>query len=276
MPRGSQAARVFEVLQTSPEFASYASARDMAQRAGVNASTVTRAAQQMGFSGWPDLQLEIRSQYLSALSGPEVLSEHTTAMNETPTHAALHRDSDHLARMARSLDPAEVKALADTIGDAPRTLVTASGSFSAPAVVLSYLGTAMGFDIRLDTMAGTERTTQIIALPQGGCLVIFNFWRTPRELIAIAEASARRGITVCLVTDRRTSRLAQVADLVVAVPSEGASIFPSMTPAVAISHAILAELAAAHPEQAARSISDIESLWTDIGLMDRSTGRSTS
>lgn len=271
LPRGSQAARVLEVVQTNPQFASYASARDMAQRAGVNASTVTRAARQMGFGGWPDLQLEVRSQYLSALSTPELLDRHSTEMTETPARAALHQDADHLSRMAHSLDPDEIKALAAAIMAAPRTLVAASGSFAAPAIVLSYVGTGMGFDLRLETQAGTERVTQLAGLPPGGCLVIFNFWRTPRELITMAQAASRRDLTVCLVTDRRTSRLAQVADVVVAIPSESTSIFPTLTPAVAVSQAVLAELAAGRPEQAARATSDIEALWGDMDLMAPST-----
>lgn len=272
MPRSSQAARVLEVLQTSTEFACYASARDVAQRAGVNASTVIRAARRVGCTGWSDLQMKIRRERQAALCGLESLDEHTANRNETPTRAALRRDVSQLSWMAKTLGPAEVRDLADAIGTAPRTLVAATDSFTAPAIVLSRIGTAMGYDIRLDTTEGTQRAAQIITLPPGSCLVIFNFCRPPRELIAVAEAAARRGITVCLVTDRTTSRLAHAADLVVSIPSEGASVFPSLTPAVALSQAVLTELATADIGRVTRTISDISTLQTEMELLESTGG----
>src|SRR6202043_2329008 len=56
-----------DVIQAAilrPEFASYASAFDLGKDAGVNTATVTRAAQALGFSGWPELRQEIRARYV--------------------------------------------------------------------------------------------------------------------------------------------------------------------------------------------------------------------
>ncbi|MGH1554141.1 hypothetical protein ACRAWF_25925 [Streptomyces sp. L7] len=67
---GPQAGRVVHVLARAPQFAGYSSAREVAERAGVNVSTVVRTAQQLGFDGWPQLREELRARF-SPRSPPE-------------------------------------------------------------------------------------------------------------------------------------------------------------------------------------------------------------
>ncbi|MFC8093389.1 MurR/RpiR family transcriptional regulator [Streptomyces sp. NPDC057301] len=63
---GPQAARVLRFLGREPQLAAYASAREIAERAGVNTSTVVRTAQQLGFEGWPALRHHLRSHYIAS------------------------------------------------------------------------------------------------------------------------------------------------------------------------------------------------------------------
>src|SRR5262245_10842575 len=86
---------VLQALLSHPRRASYSSAAQAAELAGVNVATVSRTAQALGFSGWTELQHELRSRLLTALSAPEV----------PPTHhiegdlgvASLRRDLESLA-----------------------------------------------------------------------------------------------------------------------------------------------------------------------------------
>ena len=54
--------RVVDVIARNPQLSSYADIAEIAQRADVNNSTVVRAAQHLGYRGWPDLQRELRSR----------------------------------------------------------------------------------------------------------------------------------------------------------------------------------------------------------------------
>ena len=83
-PLGPQAERVVNVLVRAPEFASYASARELAERAGANVSTVARTAQQLDFEGWPQLREELRARYLAAVSSPDVSLGPTAADRRSP------------------------------------------------------------------------------------------------------------------------------------------------------------------------------------------------
>lgn len=68
-------ATVLDVIAGQPRLASYASAAEVAERAGVNTATVVRAAQSLGFDGWLSLRAEVRSRYLASLTALEILAE---------------------------------------------------------------------------------------------------------------------------------------------------------------------------------------------------------
>jgi transposase len=81
---GPQAERVAHVLVRAPQFASYASAREVAERAGVNVSTVVRTAQQLGFDGWPQLREELRARYLASVSSGELSASPAGVVSRDP------------------------------------------------------------------------------------------------------------------------------------------------------------------------------------------------
>ncbi|MHA6804705.1 MurR/RpiR family transcriptional regulator [Salinifilum ghardaiensis] len=266
-PLGAQASRVVQVLNSQPRFASYATARDLADRAGVNISTVTRTAQGLGFSGWSHLQLELRNRYLGSLGASEVLTEHADSAGD-PVQSAFQQDADNIALAARTVDVDTIRTVADTIRRSGRTLIIASGSFLAPGIVLAHMASFMGIDITCDGTGGTIRVNQILKLQPGDCLLVVNVWRLPREILAATQLAKDRGVTICVITDQRSTPLASAGDHVVIVPSEGASLFPSMAAALTTAHAIAAEIAAADTEGVRAALAECEEAWHRLDLME--------
>src|SRR5882762_6195373 len=113
-PLGPKSERVVHLLATQAEFTSFASASAVAGRAGVDAATVVRTARALGFSGWPDLRLELRNRYLSSLRANEVLNEHEDAASDPIVHA-LRSDVDNVMLAIRTIDVAQVRAIAAAI-----------------------------------------------------------------------------------------------------------------------------------------------------------------
>jgi DNA-binding MurR/RpiR family transcriptional regulator len=240
---GPQASRVIEVLRVQPHLAAYASGQQLAGRANVNVATVVRTAQGLGFSGWPELRLELRNRYLAALSSAtQVLTEHAADASD-PTANAIRRDLDNLQALSRTVDVEAIRAMAALIYHADHTVVTGSGSFAAPGLQLAHIAATMGLNVTLERNSGTQLANLIAQLGEGGVLVVFNLWWTPVAIRDAARLAAERGTPVCVVSDRRTSRLTEVATHTVLVPSEGSSFFASLTATTSVVHAMLAEVA---------------------------------
>ena len=262
---GQGASKVLQTLSSNPREMSYASTAQAAAMAGVNVATVVRAAQLLGFSGWPGLRSEARSRYLSGLSASEILNEHAAA-DQSPAWAALRRDLRNLQELAQVLDADQIERVARHVHEAGSTLVLGSGSFAAPGLQLAHIAQTVGYDVRLHREGGTSLLNAVSLLRSGDCLVIFRLWRSPREIMNAANVAAGEGVAVVVVSDQTTAEVLAVADELILVPSEGASMFPSLTAAVAVVHALLASLVALD-EGRARSASDrAEALWTTYGL----------
>lgn len=260
------ARRVLEVIDAQPRQMSYASTSATAAEAEVNVATVVRTAQQLGFSGWPALRAEIRSRYLSGLSASEVLGEHSEHTGQGPAWSTLRRDMDNLHDLTRLLDEAQVQRVARLIHAAGTTLVLGSGSFAAPGLQLAHLAQTIGHDVRLHRVGGTALFNAVSLLGPRDCLVVFQLWRTPHEILQAIELAAAAGASIVLVSDQVREDLRELADELVAMPSEGASMFPSLVAATTIVQAIVAALVACDPAAAAAWSDKVEQLWSRYGL----------
>ncbi len=244
---------------------SYATAAEAGQVAGVNAATVVRTAQLLGFSGWPPLRSEIRSRFLSGLSASEVLAEHGSE-EDGPARATLRRDLHNLQDLSLTLDEEQIARVARTVFDAHVTAVLGSGSFAGPGLQLSHLAQTLGHDVRLQRVEGTALFNAVSLLTEGDCLIAFLLWRTPWQILNAMQVAAASGVRIVVVSDQAREDLVELADELVVVPSEGASMFPSLVACTTVAQAIIAALVAVEPAAAASASDRAERLWSSHGL----------
>ena len=266
---------VLEVLRSLELHArrlSYASAADAAALAGVNAATVVRAAQQIGYPGWPQLRAEVRSRYLSRLSATEVLAEHDGT--EGVGVAAVRQDLHNLQDLAGLLDEEQLARVARILVDARTTLLVGSGSFAAPGLHLAHVAQIIGHDVRMERAGGTALLNAFSLLRPGDALVLFHLWRTPGDLVQIARMAGGRGVRLVVIGDSARLGIAGLADEFVLVPSEGSSMFPSLVPTVVVVQALVAAMIEADRPAAARAADAAEETWRTFRLFPDELGGS--
>ena len=243
---------VLQAAIANPEFASYASAMDLAGSAGVNVATVTRAAQAVGFSGWPELRQEIRARFLGLLTASEVATVHGSHSTGRPFDDALTRHIEALNSIRKTLDRRAVHQFAKAVATAERRMIVASGSFVAIGKVLAHNASLAGY--RCDLLDDPATLANAIAeLTSSDVLVAITFWRLYNLTITAARQAKTRGATVCVISDRTKSPVADLADHLLVVPAEGTSFFPSTVPGLAIVDGLCAELGAFDAARTARS-----------------------
>ena len=261
---GGQAERVVQTLARAPQMASYASAREVAERAGVNVSTVVRTAQQIGFDGWPDLRVSLRAAYLASSAAGESVAP---ATNDAAA-LMLHQDTANLAGVATTENIAAIRAIAAAIAAARRTVVIATGSGAGPAQILAYLASFRGYDIQTAVGPPTTQAVQVARLEPGDCLLVINVWRLTRAIRGLTRLGADQGAVVAVLTDLRSSPLAADAAHTVVTPIEGIDPAPSLTAMVAVVQAILAELSELADPGRRGTAGRIEQAWNSLDLMD--------
>lgn len=258
---GGQAERVVKVLARAPQFASYASAREVAERAGVNVSTVVRAAQQLGFEGWPDLRQKLRALYLGSVTAGDMVDTDETGS----VTAMLQQDAANLAALTTAENVEQIRAIGAAIRAARRTVVLATGTGTGPAHILGYVAGIHGYDVHSAVGPPTEQALHVSRLGPGDCLVVINVWRLTRTMRALTRMAHDQGVTVAVLTDLRSSPLTASADHFVLAPIEGVDRTPSLTAMVAAIQAILADLA---EQDGGGTSGRVEQAWNDLDLMD--------
>jgi DNA-binding MurR/RpiR family transcriptional regulator len=256
--------RVVDVIARNPQLSSYADIAEIAQRADVNNSTVVRAAQHLGYRGWPDLQRELRSRYLVMISTEDTLAEH--GEHRSPLHDALNHDIENLRLTLDSNTADDAEAAIAAMAAAKSITVVGLGSFSGPASVMAHLGSTMGYPITLENRGGVHLASSTNALGPGDVLVVINMWRSVRQIIVTAEAAKQSGATVIAISDMRRGRLAAAADHLLVVASEGISFFQSVTAANSLVYGLLAGMEAAQPERSRTALRRTQQLWKDLDI----------
>jgi DNA-binding MurR/RpiR family transcriptional regulator len=264
VPLTKSQSRVVEVIARNPQLSSYADIAEIAKRADVNSSTVVRAAQHLGYRGWPDLQRELRSRYLVMISTEDTLAEH--GEHRSPLHDALNHDIENLRLTLDSNTADDAEAAIAAMAAARSITVVGIGSFAGPASVMAHLGATMGYPISLENRGGVHLASSTNTLGKGDVLVIINMWRSVKQIILAAEAARQAGATVIAISDMRRGRLAAAADHLLVVASEGISFFQSVTAANSLVYGLLAGMEAAHPERSRAAIRRTQQLWKDLDI----------
>lgn len=269
---GGSVQQVFSLMTTHPAKASFAPAAELAELAGTSVSSVTRLAQRLGYSGWPDLQRDLRARYLAHLSMLQVSESHSTG--ESPFRASLRQDADSLATALRHVDEQRITRIADVLAASENIYVTAQGSFSAVGHALVHNIQIAGYPVRqlLDTPAMVSN--HVARMTAADTLVVCSYWRLyDVAVIAAAEAKAR-GSKVIVLADNMSPALEKSADEIVLTHAEGTSFFPSLTAAMAAQQGIVATLARVDPARTRESMAAIEESWQTFKLLHRSVPRS--
>jgi DNA-binding MurR/RpiR family transcriptional regulator len=248
---------VVQAISRSPRTASYASAGELAELADVSAAAVTRAAQALGFSGWPALQQEVRQRYFSSLSTLELADTHR-GDGHSRASMSLRQDRDNVAVTLKQNEPATIQRVARTIAEARHGVVVASGSYAGVGQVLAHNARLCGYDV-VFASEGPLLTNELSRLGPGDTLIAMSFWRPYVATVQAAQFALDLGAAVCAITDSATGSLAALGgDRTLVVPAEGVSHFPSLTSAMAITHALCAEVALVDPQRTRETVAAFE------------------
>jgi DNA-binding MurR/RpiR family transcriptional regulator len=229
-------------IEQHPEFTAFATAGEIAERAGTHAATVVRLAQRLGFSGFPDLQRTVRHRYLASLDAVSILNARSVGLREEPCLAAVDRDIRNLSATRAALDPVLVRAIARLLVEARTSLIVGSGSHGGLSLIFAHLCRFMGLNVEAELRGPVSLATRLSQMGPGDVLLGMAAWLVVEETREAMACARSRGVTTVAIVDTRTSSLTSVADHVLYTQTEGVSFHQSLAGPLAILNAIVAEI----------------------------------
>jgi DNA-binding MurR/RpiR family transcriptional regulator len=219
----------------------------LARLIGVAPASITRFAQEMGFSGFAELQEVFRQR----LVGPRTsYADRMSALAASPADLDLDEPgavfdtfvqaaAGSLVRLHGEVDRAALGRFVETLMEAEAVhVVAARGAFGIGAYALYGLS-RVGKRAHLIDNLGAMRAEQAAAIGDRDVLMALTFDDYTPETVEVARAVAARGRRVVAITDNELSPMSGLADPILFVKEARLGHFRSQVPALVLCQSII-------------------------------------
>jgi DNA-binding MurR/RpiR family transcriptional regulator len=259
--------RIADHLLKHPHEGITLSVATLARRAGTSEATVVRFAKTMGFAGFLDFKQELLRRASRDLAGPARYEppSRTLGKDTVPARSGQHGSQGHMiqpaleAHVAQVADSAVV-AIAETLAALDPAAFQGMVTCLRRAHVVYTIGSGLSsFVAQMAAFKLTMVGKRAIALPESGSrcacedqlrladpkhdvLLAFSFPPYSKDLLALSELAAGRGLEILAFTDRRQNPLARVAAHTLVSMDAGAVPPPSLSACGVLLSALFATL----------------------------------
>jgi DNA-binding MurR/RpiR family transcriptional regulator len=237
--------RIAQCLTERVVEATYLSASELAELAGVSQPSVTRFAVALGFSGYPDLRRRLR-----ALAIPQVQQAVEEARPDE-LHHALSEEISNISRLERLLeDRAAIDQACELlVGSSPLPIVGLRAS-SGLANYFGFFASKVHHDVRLLTSGGSHLVDRIEQAAAGGATAVLAFVlpRYPVESIDALHHAQRLGLRTVTITDSEFSPVRDVSNVLLPASVGSRLVFDSQSAPMLLAMIVLQEMCNLDPK----------------------------
>lgn len=256
-PRRRQMIR--EILN-HPEETYFLSSRELGKRFNMDAATIVRTIQILGYDRYADFAADLRRHFVARITPYTTMQAATREKQSVADRLRQNVDKDiaNLSLLKTSLDTTQVIAVAKRIHRARRIVVVGIDLAASLAHFLAYGLAAQGFDAEAPVGTAGNLIHKIKVLDAKDLLIAISFGRCLRETVEAVQRAHQRGAPTFGITDSDTTPLAKYCDGYV-VASIASSVFTGsyVAPLSAI-NTIIAACAHQHPQRTLALLRDYE------------------
>lgn len=196
------------------EETSFLSSRELAKRYGVDAATVVRTVQALGYKGFANFSADLRQHMITRITPYTVLKAATQERRSVADHVdhSLDKALDNLNLLRANLNRDRVVELARLIHRSKRVVVVGVDFAASLAYYFAYGLTTLGFDA--EAPVGSEGNLQhkIKLLNSKDLLIAISFGQCIRVTVEAVKRAHRQGVSTFGITDADTTPIAHYCD----------------------------------------------------------------
>jgi len=239
----------------------FLSSRELAKRFHVDAATVVRTVQALGYKGFAEFSFDLREHFLTRVTPYTVLKATTREKRSVRDHVneSLDKALDNLSSLRSDLNRDRVIELAGIIHNSRRVLVIGVDLAASLAYHLAYGLVALGIDA--DAPVGSEGNLQhkVKGLTKKDLLIAISFGQCLRVTVEAAIRARKLGAATFGITDSDTTPIARHTDQhLVAVTASPSFFLSSYAAPMALINALHDACAHLKPERALQQLKTTE------------------
>jgi DNA-binding MurR/RpiR family transcriptional regulator len=235
-----QRRQLIRAILDNPEEAYFLSSRELARRYKVDAATIVRTIQALGYQRFADFAADLREHFVRQITPYTVAKAASREKRSVGGHVdnGLDRDSENLSVLKSTLDTDRVVALAAQIHGARRILVVGLDLAASLAWFLAYGLMPIGLHAEAPVGSAGNLQHKIDLLTNKDLVIAISFGRCLRETMQAVLRARSRGVPTFGITDGSTSPIAMHCDAHLLAPISSPSFTGSYVAPMALINAI--------------------------------------
>lgn len=237
--------RLLRAILDSADETCFLSSREMAKRYHIDATTILRTTQVLGYASFADFATDLRQHFISRINPYTVLKAATKEKRSVEDHTehSLDKALDNLNAVRSDLDKQSIIAVAKSIKRSRRVLVVGLDFATSLSYYLAYGLLALGFDAEAPVGSGNLQY-KVEVLTGKDLLIAISFGQCLRDTVGAVLRAKKQGVRTIGITDNNTSPIARFCDSYLITPVASPSFLVSYVAPVAAISAI--HVACAH------------------------------
>ncbi len=256
---GSRRRLIREILDKHEE-TFFLSSRELAKRYNVDAATIVRTVQALGYERFADFAADLRQHFVNHITPYTVLKAATQEKRSVTQQIqhCLERDVESVSVLRSSLEAGRAVDLAKRIHGARNILVVGVDLAASLAWFLAYGLTPLGFAAEAPIGSTGNLQHKIDLLTPKDLLVAISFGKCLRETVEAVDRARGRGIPTFGITDSDTTPIALHCDDYLLAPTSSPSFTGSYVAPMGLLNTIIVACAHLRPKRALAMLSRTE------------------
>jgi DNA-binding MurR/RpiR family transcriptional regulator len=248
--------RLVRAILDSSDETCFLSSREMAKRYRVDATTILRTTQVLGYKSFAEFTADLRRHFVSRITPYTVLKAATREKRSVKDHIdhTLDKALGDLDIVKTSLDRQRIIDLAKLIKRSRHIVVVGLDFASSLSYYLAYGLLAMGFDAEAPIGSSGNLQYKVEVLTPKDLLVAISFGQCLRDTVESVIRAKKQSVPTFGITDSKTSPIARYCESHVIAPVLGHSFVTSYVAPTAVISAIHVACAHIDPKRALKRL----------------------
>jgi DNA-binding MurR/RpiR family transcriptional regulator len=248
----------------NPEETFFLSSREMARRYNVDAATIVRTIQVLGYRRFGDFAADLRRHFVQRITPYAVMraaARERRSLDAQVRHS-IERDIENLNVLSATVDVDKVTALARLIHRSRRIVVVGVDLAASLASFLAYGLQPLGFDAEAPVGSAGNLHHKMRVLNSKDLVIAISFGRCLRDTVESVLMARGRGVPTYGITDSDTTPLAIHCDHYLLAPIASPSITGSYVAPMSLLNALLVACAHIRPRRSLALLRQTEEEYT--------------
>ena len=247
--------------------AAFMTASKLGVTVGVSESTVVRFANELGYSGYPKLQMglqELIKTKLTSVQRIEISSDLIT--EENVLKSVLKADMENIRATLEKLNANTFDDIVKTIFNAKRIYIVGFRSSQALADFLSFYLSLVLDNVRQVLPGVSDIFEQLLKIGQDDLVIGIGFPRYSSRTVEALKFAKSKNAEVVAITDSLLSPLASYADYALITQSNMASFVDSLVAPLSVINALIVAVGIREKERISETFNNLEKIWEEFNV----------